>query len=406
MLSLIKHRGIQVLLVLALYFSLAPLLPHVMHQGLYTVSLLIKDVLMWMLPITVGLFIAHAVNSFQHKAPLFVITLLIFETVSNFSSVWYTYLCGHAAAEFLPHIQIMPEQQESIAALWRLSWARPAWWAADKGALFGLVIGFLAAFKKSGVFAYFVTQGKNKAEWLLTKVFSRLIPLFVLGFVARMYKMQLLQQVTGQYGPLLIWLVIFLLGYILLLFLIGNGFSLKNTLKAIKNLMPAGGLAFTSGCSISTMPWTIEGTSKNLKHPHLAKAVIPATTNIQQIGDCIINSFLCFLIYRYYFGHTPDFMTWLAFTSAFVLARFATAAVIGGAIFVMLPVYEKYLSFNPEMIAIILALNVVLDPLVTSSNVIANGALCRLFERVYGRNLVKSVSTNSKDGSNLGKDPI
>ena len=35
------------------------------------------------------------------------------------------------------------------------------------------------------------------------------------------------------------------------------------------------------------------------------------------------------------------------------------------------------------MIAIILALNVVLDPLITSCNVMANGALCRVFEKVW-----------------------
>ena len=49
----------------------------------------------------------------------------------------------------------------------------------------------------------------------------------------------------------------------------------------------------------------------------------------------------------------------------------------------MLPIYENYLNFNPEMIAIILALNVVLDPLITSCNVMANGALCRVFEKVW-----------------------
>jgi Na+/H+-dicarboxylate symporter len=65
------------------------------------------------------------------------------------------------------------------------------------------------------------------------------------------------------------------------------------------------------------------------------------------------------------------------------LARFLTAAVIGGSIFIMLPIYETYLGFNNEMIAIILALNVVLDPIVTSSNVLANGALCRVFERFW-----------------------
>jgi Na+/H+-dicarboxylate symporter len=65
------------------------------------------------------------------------------------------------------------------------------------------------------------------------------------------------------------------------------------------------------------------------------------------------------------------------------LARFATAAVMGGAIFIMLPIYEYYLSFTPEMIAIILTFNLILDPLITCSNVVANGALCTIFEQVW-----------------------
>ena len=121
------------------------------------------------------------------------------------------------------------------------------------------------------------------------------------------------------------------------------------------------------------MPWTIAGAAKNLKNPQFAKAIIPATTNIQQIGDCIINTFLCFLIYRHFFRHSPDSLTWMSFSLIFVLARFATAAILGGAIFIMLPIYEAYLGFNAEMIAIILAFNVVLDPLVTSCNLVANG---------------------------------
>ena len=131
------------------------------------------------------------------------------------------------------------------------------------------------------------------------------------------------------------------------------------------------------------MPWTIGGAAKNLQDPELAKAVIPATTNIQQIGDCIANTFLCFIIYRNFFGHNPDLMTWVSFSLVFILARFATAAILGGTIFVMLPIYESYLGFNAEMIALILAFNVILDPIITSSNVLANGALCRVFEKVW-----------------------
>jgi Na+/H+-dicarboxylate symporter len=380
----LKLRAIQVPVLLTIYFLIAHLLPLEAHQGLYTISMFIKDLLMWTLPVTVGLFIAQAICSFEQRALLFVCTLVLFEALSNFISVWYAFFGGYVAVDYMPPIEILSGQQEGFNAFWRLPLMRPAWWSADKGALLGLFLGSFAAISKKAVFKLGIDRGKEAAQWILTNVFARFIPFFILGFVARMYQMGLFQHIFAEYGMLLIWLVAFLSGYLMLLFLIGSSWSLKETAKAIKNLFPAGVISFTSGCSISTMPWTIEGAAKNLNNPYLAKAVIPATTNIQQIGDCITNTFLCFLIYRHFYGHSPDFITWTSFSIIFVLARFATAAVIGGAIFIMLPIYEKYLSFNAEMIAIILAFNVILDPLITSSNVIANGALCRIFEKVWG----------------------
>ena len=59
----------------------------------------------------------------------------------------------------------------------------------------------------------------------------------------------------------------------------------------------------------------------------------------------------------------------------------------------MIPVYEAYLGFNPEMIAMILAFNIILDPLITCSNVVANGALCRVFEKNWIK-LLNITSTN------------
>ncbi len=378
----LKIRGVQVILLLTLYFMIADSLPITMHQGLYTMSLLIKDLLIWILPVTVGLFIAQALCSFQQRAPLFIFALVLFEAFSNLSSVWYAYGAGHLAVDFLPPPKLI-DIDTHFQPLWRLPLLKPTWWAADKGVFVGAVIGCLIAVLGNESLKKVLHRGKDFAQWILTNFFARLIPIFVLGFVAHMYQTKILQQVFSHYGVLIIWLVAFLSIYLFLLFFIGNGLSFKTLFRRIKNLMPAGGIAFTSGCSLSTMPWTIEGTSKNLQEPHLAQSVIPATTNIQQIGDCITNTFLCFLIYNHFFGHVPDFYTWSTFSIVFVLARFATAAVIGGAIFIMLPIYESFLNFNAEMIALILAFNVVLDPLVTSCNVIANGALCSIFEKVW-----------------------
>jgi hypothetical protein len=379
----VGQRSIQIVLVVTAYLATASFLPLEVHQGFYAASLLIKDLLLWLLPITVSLFIAHAISSFEKQAPLFVLSLFIFEAFSNSMSVWYSFACGHIAAG---HLTILSPSHfaDSFDPLWRLPFSKPVWWAADKGTFAGIALGLIAAFKFSRL-RPLISRGKEAVEKILIRVFSRLIPIFILGFVVRMHKTQLLNQMFSQYADFLLWLLFCLVSYIALLFLFGSGFSLFGFFRNIKNLLPAAGVAFSSGCSLSTMPWTIEGTAKNLDDPDLAKAVIPATTNIQQIGDCIANTFLCFFIYLHFNGEVPPLSIWIPFTIVFVLARFATAAVLGGAIFVMLPIYESYLGFTHEMIAIILAFNVILDPLITCSNVMANGALCRIFERTWLR---------------------
>lgn len=381
--NLFKNRGIQVVFCIFAYLSLAPILPTIVNQILYTISLLIKDLLLWVLPLCVGFFIANTLAAFERRAPLFIILLFVFEALSNFSTVWYAYGSGCLAIHNQPVLE-STTISDGLCSLLSLSKLKPTWWSADKGTFVGIAIGLLASFKPSFL-KNFLLQGKQISEKILTKFFSRLIPLFILGFVARMYQTQLLNQLMNRYLALLFWLILILLAYIAFLFLLGSGFSLKTYLKNIKNLLPAGGIAFSSGCSLSTIPWTIEGTAKNLKDPSLANTVIPATTNIQQVGDCIANSFLCFLIYYSYFGAVPSISTWISFSLIFILARFATAAVLGGSIFIMLPIYESYLGFNNEMIALILALNVILDPLITCTNVIANGALCRVFERIWNK---------------------
>jgi len=380
-LSGLKHRSIQILLLVILYFFIGNSLPLVIHQGLYTISLFVKDILMWLLPITVGFFIAHTLSSFEKKAPLFILTLIIFEGLSNLCSVWYAFGCAHAVYNNELPLQSLSSELE-LQELWRLPLMRPAWWSASKGTLLGLGIGCLAALSKNTFLKTWILRGSTTVQWILTKVIARVIPLFVLGFFVKIHHTNLLYQLLKISPQIAFYLTIFLSFYLCFLFFISS-FSLSMALKHLRNLLPAGTIAFLSGCSISTMPWTIEGTAKNLDNPQLAQAIIPATTNIQQIGDCIVQTFLCFLVYNCFYNHPPTLSTWISFSLVFTLARFATAGILGGAIFIMLPIYENYLYFNAEMISVILAFNTLLDPLITSSNVLANGALCRLFEKIW-----------------------
>ncbi len=383
--QLLGQRSLQTLGILLLFGLLAPFIPGDGHRALYTFSVLLKDLLIWMMPLTVAFFIAQTVASFEHKAPLFIATIVLFETLSNFASVWYSYGAASLLTSGVERIN-SNDLPASLEPLWRLPWLRPRWWGADRGCLAGLLLGISGAwFGQQSSLAQFIARGKNLLEQVLTRVFARCIPLFILGFVANLYQTNLVAALLRDSRVLVLSLALVWLVYIGGLFVFSSGLNLSRWLAHIRHLLPAGGLALSSACSLSTMPWTIQGTAKNLRDPSLAAAVIPATTNIQQIGDAIANTFLCFALYSHYFGAPPAVGMWLNFSLAFVLARFATAAVLGGAIFVMLPIYETYLHFTPEMIAVILAYNVLLDPLITSSNVMANGALCRIFERVWDR---------------------
>lgn len=378
----LKQKNIQVIIVIISYFLFSLYNYLTINQLFYTFSLFLKDILIWVMPVTACFFIAHTVHSFERRAPLFILILLSFEALSNFSSVWYAFCAAHSVADYLPILQ-SSSLENDFKALWRLPFVRPTWWSADKGVFVGLVLGGISALSSKNSLKSFINWGKSWVEWALVYVFSRLIPLYILGFVAQMYQTNILTHVFSQYSLMILWLILFWTAYVIFLFALGAAGSPSRMLSNMKNLLPVGGIAFTSACSLSVMPWTIEATAKTLRNPELAKALIPATTNIQQIGDCIANAFLCFLIYKNFFGVAPDLMTWLSFSFVFTLARYATAAVQGGTIFVMLPLYETYLGFNGEMMALILALNVVLDPLITSCNVLANGALCRTFEKVW-----------------------
>ncbi len=57
----------------------------------------------------------------------------------------------------------------------------------------------------------------------------------------------------------------------------------------------------------------------------------------------------------------------------------------------MLPILDKYLGFNTEMLSLITALYILFDPFITSANVLGNGAFARIIDKL---NLRKTIREN------------
>ncbi|RUP36999.1 MAG: cation:dicarboxylase symporter family transporter [Acinetobacter sp.] len=394
MINALKNTSVQTFLVVFFVFLFGTSMPLDFARVFYTLSLALKDLLLFILPFAVCVFIASTLNNFEKRGWLLVVALVFFEIISNSCASFAAYGLSFWGASLyeaetfaMSTSPLMPFEVEGF----NLSALRPSFWRVEYGTAFGVILGLCMPYMQSTTLEKTLSISAVLVKNIFIKGFAKIIPLFVLGFFVNLVK-------TGDFSPLLLQsgkaisiMIMGVTGYVIILYLIVGWFSIKRTAKAIQNVLPAGLIAFSSMSSVAAMPITIQATEKNLKNPSFASMVIPATTNIQQVGDCFIQVFLCCMILSVFGQNIPNLNTFVLFLSVFVMARFTTAAVIGGAIFIMLPLYQTYLGFNEEMIAMLLMFNMILDPIVTSSNVMANSALCVLFERFWEKiSLIKS----------------
>lgn len=381
-----KRSGIQnktffVLLSSIIITALCvPYLPLHYLKTLYTISIVIKDIILWALPLFICFNIAFMLDSMQKQAVLLIVSICIFEFFSNAFSMIFAY--GYAKVTLISIDKIPAENCiECLSPYFSLSSNRPEIWSCQNGVLVGLLLGLVMAYIPKLRLDLNLQFLKRKVDFFFTKIITRLIPLFIVGFIANSYHMGVFDNFM-LYGKSIMLAFCGVLIYCLLIFIIGLG-TVKKAFHGIKNVMPAYVVAFTSGSSFATMPTTISCTAKNSKDPQFPQAIIPATTNIQQIGDCLFNAYLIFVLMNT-FGMEPlSFSQWGYFVFWYVLARFAMPAMLGAAMFVLYPLYESILGFSPEMLAVLLAINVLIDPLITSTNVLANSGLCVVFENFW-----------------------
>ena len=355
-------------------------IPYDFARGFYTFSIFLKDCLMLFLPVAIMIYISTALKDFKKNTAFVILIIILFEAISNTSSVWFAYFAVKLSS--FDFVLLPPSSLKDLETFFSISFLKPNFWSPDKGVILGSILGVLLSYKSLPKLLRLLEHGLFIVNFVLKNIFAKSVPLFAFGFLLNLSHSGLLEDISSGFSYVFCMLSLAMTLYLAILFLVGAGFNFSLSWEHFINTLPSGIIAFTSMSSAATMPYTIQGAEKNLKRPVLARMIIPATTNIQQVGDCLINSFMCLVILLSFGRPMPSFYDWGLFTGAFIIARYATTAVAGGAIFVMLPIYEAYLGFTPQEISIILALNVILDPFVTASNVLGNGALAIILEKI------------------------
>ncbi len=196
---------------------------------------------------------------------------------------------------------------------------------------------------------------------------------------------QLLITLLHDYALIFLLTASALLLYISFIYFVANNFQVRKALQAMKNMLPAAIAGFGSMSSAAALPLTLLASEKNCRSKDVARSVIPATVNIHLIGDCFAIPIFAFAVMKSFGVVEPSFLSYLIFALYFVLAKFSVAAVPGGGVLVMLPILEKYLGFNGEMLSLITALYILFDPVITTANVLGNGGFSITMDRLIAQ---------------------
>lgn len=370
------------ILILVIPLFIGQWVPYDVKAFLYSISLSMKVCLIFILPFIIFSFIFSTLLNLKSGVLKFIIMLIGLIFVSNSVAIMLGYTVGSVA---LPHLSIQPNVTGNghhfLTPMWQISLPKLI---SNQYALFGgFILGLIFSFKRFEKVDRFAHIINYASSYFLKKIFTPLLPFFILGFVFKLEQDELLEKALRVYGPVFFIVVGTQISYMIFLYLSVAKFSLKKFWFYVKNIFPAIITGLSTLSSAASMPVLILCTEKNLDRPEIADIIVPATVNIHTLGSAIGLTTLT-LTTLLTFGHglpsLPEFTTFAFF---YALAKFAVAAVPGGAIIVATPLLEAYLNFTPEMIGLITAIYMLFDPFGTATNVTGNGFFAIAFSKIY-----------------------
>lgn len=366
---------VQLACIIAAVIIVGPHVPLSVVRASFTFSYLFKELLGFFLPFMVFSFVFVGISSFKEKAPHVLSVLIGCITLSNALVTVLAYL---VVSLVLPYL-INGQTAASLAATGPelepfFAWSIPSI-GSEKALLAALLLGLLASFFAMPRLEAALYQFKAIVETILLKIFIPFLPFYVLGFLLKTQHEGNFASLFYNYGKAFALIIVFQIMYLTLMFFIAEGAEAKKTWKAIINALPSYITAFGTMSSTATLPVSIVCAEKNTGNKALSHVAMPIMANVHLLGDCISTPVLALMTRWLFLGCLPTLPEYLVFAGYFTITMLAASGIPGGGIIVMIPILKSLLGFTPEMIGIIMTLYLLQDPLGTAGNVMGDGAL-------------------------------
>jgi len=385
-----KEFGLIIKLVISIFLIMlfGDYVPDSIQRFFFTISIVMKETLVFAMPLIVFAFIFSCLASFQKRAPLLIVLILSFVLISNFVFTQLGYLTGEL---FLPHLGYHATNAVgySLSDLPPLEpffiIPYPRFISTDIALLLGTLLGLFGAFWGNARLASLGESLKNVVQNCLTKIFIPLVPLYVIGFLFKIQHDESLIEMFAGYGTMIGLIVIVQIIAITLFYINANLGKFQDIKTSLRNVFPSGLVALSTMSSAATMPLTLVAAEKNTKNQGLTQVVIPATTNIHHVGDSIAIPIMIAVVLATHGFESMSYATFLLFSMYYMVAKFGVPSVPGGELIILFPILEVHFGFTDTMSGLLTTLYLLMDPFITVTNVLSNGALAIFIDKLCGR---------------------
>lgn len=351
----------------------------------FTASTLSKEILMFIIPFLVFPLIVYSVIIIPKKAIYFVTALFLLVFISNFLSMFIAYAAGINLVDGISFAKNIKYYQV-VEVIFPLIEFHLCIIDIPVMLIFGFIIGAFLRYVHPPNYIKVAEYYYQFSRITLEKVGMFFLPIYITGSILKTTHEIDYVAVLPIFANLI--LIIFLVQtvYITTLFLIGSQGNIFECIKVIKNIIPACTLGLSTMSSIVVLPVTLKIVEKNTDNCPMAKLMIITTVNCHDIGDCISLPLIALVIIYFTAGYTPDIGNYFLFSFFAALTQFSAVSIPGGSIMVMMPILTKYLGFTEEMLSIMTAIAICIEPLGTAMNIAGNNAIAIIISKIYGNN--------------------
>lgn len=384
--SKIKIFAMPLMFLACVCFSIifGAYIPYDLKSLFYSISLAIKEFLIFSLPFIIFSLVFNSIRRLGTNALKFIAIIIPLICFSNFLNTMLSY----ASSLFFIWLGTMKTvaniHQGSSSLIPMFSISIPKIISNESALVFGGIFGLMSGFFKNDFFQK-MSDVFSRSQKYFFKILPPVMPLFIIGTTIKLQHDEMLSVICKNYLPILLTFMISAYGIVLIQFILLSSLNFKRFILYIQNILPAVITGFGSMSSAAALPLSIDAAEKNSFNKENAGIIVPATVNVHLIGDCFFIPMISIAVMISFGFEAPSFSDYLIFAFYFMLAKFAVAAVPGGGILVMLPILQKYLGFNSDMLGLITAVYILFDPVITACNVAGNGSLAIIFDRILNK---------------------